>query len=506
MDFRADKFYEYLSQGWYSLSSPVWANFGLKRGLPISCFGSYIDDSIDSIMYTTAEVGVMSKYGGGTSAYFGGIRGRGSLISNNGKSNGSFPFAKMFDTTIDVVSQGSTRRGYFAGYIDVEHPDVEEWLEIMHEGNPIQLMYYGVAVGNQWLEEMKEGDKGKRRIWAKILQNRVNIGVPYIFFKDNANDQRPEVYKELGMTIFASNLCSEIMLPSSPQESFVCCLSSMNLKYYDEWKHTDAVEYLIYFLDAVMEEFIQKTEGVRFMERANRFAKRHRALGLGVLGYHDLLQSKMIPFDSFEAAMVNGEVFRTIRTHADAASEYLAEKLGEPQVMTGRGKRNSTLMALAPTKSSSFILEQVSQTIEPIKSNYHIKDTAKMKITYQNPALLRHLALIGKNTVEVWESIRNHDGSVQQLDCLSDHAKNVFKTASEISQLAIVQQAAQRQRWVDQGQSLNLFIHPDTPTKDINQLYLTAAKLGVKSLYYQMNVNAAQEFSRDLLTCSSCEA
>lgn len=501
----SDRFFDYMSRGWYSLSSPVWANFGIDRGLPISCFGSYIEDTTESILYTGAEVGMMSKYGGGTSGYFGAIRGRGEPIRDNGISNGSFPFARIFDNTIDIISQGSTRRGQFAGYIDIEHPDIEEWLEIQLEGNPIQLMYYGICVGNDWLEEMEEGDRKKRKIWAKVLQCRSEIGVPYIFFKDNVNENTVDVYRDKGLVIHASNLCSEIALPSNAKESFVCCLSSMNLLHWEEWKDTDAVKILTYFLDAVMEEFIQKTENVKFMERANLFAKRHRALGLGVLGWHSLLQSKMIPFDSMEAMMLNAQIFSNIQKKAYEGSEQLANVLGVPEIMKGYNRRNSTLLAIAPTKSSSFILGQVSQGIEPIKSNYYVKDLAKLKSTYKNPYLVELLRLKSKDTAEVWESILLRDGSVQHLDFLSEKEKNVFKTFSEISQLSVIQQAAQRQKFICQSQSLNLMIHPETKTKDINKLYLTAAQLGVKSLYYQHSVNAAQEFNRNLLDCSSCE-
>lgn len=502
----ADKFEDYMHKGYFSLSSPVWANFGLDRGLPISCFGSYVGDSCESIMKATAEVGMMSKYGGGTSGYFGDIRPRGSAITNNGTSNGSFPFLKLFDTTIDVISQGSTRRGYFAGYIDIEHEDIEEWLEILHEGNDIQLVYYGVCVGRDWLNEMIAGDVKKRKIWATVLENRTNVGVPYIMFKDNANENTVDVYRDNGLKIHASNLCSEIMLPSSEEWSFVCCLSSMNLLHWDEWKDTDAVEVMTYFLDAVMEEFIRKTEGVAFMERAHKFAKENRALGIGVLGWHDLLQKHMLPFDSYEAMSLNAEIFRTMKAKATDASKKLSKELGEPLVLKGYGRRNTTLLAVAPTKSSSFILGQVSQTIEPRLSNYYIDDKAKIKVTFKNHKLKEVLDSYGKDNEEVWDSILAHNGSVQHLDFLTDHERDVFKTFSEISQLAVVQQAAQRQRWICQSQSLNLMIHPLTPTKDINQLILTAQELGVKSLYYQHNVNAAQSFNRDLLTCSSCEA
>lgn len=501
----ADKFEGYMSKGFYSLASPVWSNFGIERGLPISCFGSYIDDSTESILNTVSEVGMMSKFGGGTSGYFGAIRPRGADITNNGVSNGSFPFARLFDTTIDVVSQGSTRRGQFAGYIDIEHGDIEEWLEIQLEGNPIQLMFYGIVVGDDWLNSMKDGDRKKRKIWAKVLQCRSEIGVPYILFRDTVNNNTARVYKNLGMKIHASNLCSEIALPSTPEESFVCCLSSMNILHYDDWKDTDAVETLTYFLDAVMQEFIKKTDNEPSMHRANRFAKNHRALGLGALGWHSYLQSKMVAFDSMEAMMLNAEIFRALQMRSKTASKEMATLYGEPEVCKGTGYRNTTTMAIAPTKSSSFILGQVSASIEPIQSNYYVLDLAKLKVTYRNPYLEDVLKLKGENTPKVWESILVKDGSVQHLEFLTEEEKEVFKTFGEISQLAIIQQAAQRQNFIDQSQSLNLVIHPDTPTKDINQLYMTAWELGVKSLYYQNSVNAAQELNRNLLTCSSCE-
>jgi ribonucleoside-diphosphate reductase alpha chain len=279
-----DKFYDYMARGWYSLATPVWTNFGLRRGLPISCYGSYIEDDSASILFTASEVGMMTKLGGGTSAYFGRLRPRGAPIRDNGYSNGSFSFAKLFDRMIEVFSQGSTRRGQCAAYIDIEHPDVEEWLWIQREGCGIQLLYWGVCVGNDWLQQMKDGDLDKRRLWAKVLQSRSEVGIPYIFFKDNANAGAPEVYKRLGKRIYASNLCTEIMLPASADESFVCCLSSLNLLHYDEWKNTDAVETMVFFLDAVMEDFIRRVEGIPFMQRAYNFAVRHRALGLGVLG------------------------------------------------------------------------------------------------------------------------------------------------------------------------------------------------------------------------------
>ena len=504
-DTFAERFHHYMARGYYSLSSPIWSNFGLSRGLPISCFGSYIGDSIYDIMRTTAEVGMMSKIGGGTSAYFGAIRPRGSDISNNGKSDGSFNFSKLFDTIIDVISQGTSRKGQFAGYIDIDHGDIDEWLDIHTEGNPIQLMYYGVCISNAWLESMKAGDPEKRRVWAKVLQRKAETGIPYLFFKDNANAGRPDVYKDRNMTVYASNLCTEIMLPASDEESFVCCLSSMNLLYFDEWKHTDAPELLTQFLDAVMSEFIEKSAEIPFLDRAHRFAKRHRALGLGVLGWHSYLQANRIAFDSFAAMQKNNEIFQLLQQKTLAASQTLAAKFGEPELLQGYGRRNTTLMSIAPTKSSSFILGSVSPSVEPFKSNYHVKDLAKIKTTYKNPFLVDLLKEKGIDNEKTWESILLNDGSVQHLAALNDEEKEIYKTFAEISQLAVIQQAAQRQKYIDQGQSINVMIHPDTPTRDINQLYLTAAELGLKSIYYQHSISAAQRFNRNLLNCSSCE-
>ena len=502
----ADKFYEYMSRGYYSLASPVWANFGLDRGLPISCFGSHMEDNMESILYTHAEVGEMTKLGGGTSGYFGDLRPRGAPITNNGKSNGSYSFTELFDTAINVVSQGETRRGQFAGYIDIEHDDLEEWLNIKTEGDPVQDIYYGVIIGDDWFQDMVDGDEEKRAKWAEIIETRINIGVPYIIFRDNMNDGKPQVYKDKDYEINASNLCTEIALPASKDESFVCCLSSMNALHYDEWKDTDAVETLTYFLDAVMEEFIQKAKGTQFMERAVQFAERHRAVGIGILGWHSYLQSNMIPFDSMEAMTRNGELARTIKEKSYAASEELAEKFGEPEMLEGYGRRNTTTMAVAPTKSSSVILGQVSPSVEPLKANYFVRDGAKLKSTQKNRFLEAILQERGEDTRETWDSIASKDGSVQHLDCLTDEEKEVFKTFSEIPQMSIINQAAQRQKYIDQAQSINISLDPsEVSVKDINQLYIAAWEKGMKSLYYQKSVNAAQKFSRNILECKACE-
>lgn len=499
IDGFSDKFVGYMSKGWISLASPVWSNFGTTRGLPISCFGSYIPDTMDGILESHAEAGMMSKYGGGTSGYFGDLRERGATIKGNGKSSGPVHFMQLFEKLLDVVSQGSVRRGSFAAYLPVEHPDIMEFLEIGTEGNPIQTMNYAVTVTNDWMQSMVDGDEDKRRVWAKVLQRRSEIGYPYIMFIDNANDNRPKVYKDKGLDIKASNLCSEIMLPSNEDWSFVCCLSSLNLRHYDEWKDTDLVETMTYFLDAVMEEFIQKTENLPFMSKAHKFAKQNRALGLGVLGWHSYLQSKGLPFNSEEAVELNKTIFEDIDYLSHKASEELAKMFGEPEVLKGYGRRNTTTMAIAPTTSSAFILGQVSQGIEPVWSNCYVKDVAKMKVTIKNPFLEQVLEKLGKNDRETWASIRDNDGSVQHLNFLSDEDKEVFRTFAEIDQSAIIKQAADRQVYIDQGQSLNLMVPPSMPVKDINSLYIQAWKEGVKALYYQHSMNAAQELTRSKL-------
>lgn len=502
----AERFLDGMARGWFSLASPIWANFGLERGLPISCFGSYVPDHMDGILNTAAEVGIMSKYGGGTSGYFGDVRPRGAPIRDNGASEGAVNFMRLFDTLIDVTKQGATRRGSFAAYLPIDHPDVREFLEIRHEGNPIQNLYFGVVVPDAWLTAMTEGDSDKRALWARVLQSRSEVGMPYLLFQGNADAGRPEVYRDQGRSIRSSNLCSEIMLPVAADESFVCDLSSLNLLHYEEWKGTDAVETLTFFLDAVTTEFVDRAAGIPHLRRARTFAQRHRALGIGVLGWHSYLQAERIPFGSVMASAVNRQVFATIREAAYAASAELARRYGEPEVLEGYGRRNATLLAVAPTTSSSFILGQVSPSIEPLRSNYHVRELAKSSTTFRNPVLREVLAERDLDTPAVWRSILEHDGSVQHLDRLGRDERELFRTFGEISQLDVVVQAAQRQPHIDQGQSLNLIVHPDTPPKDLNALVLEAWRRGVKSLYYQHSVNAAQAFSRDLLTCSACEA
>lgn len=829
----ADKFEDYMSKGYYSLSSPVWANYGNDRGLPVSCFGSYVDDNMESILETHAEVGMLTKYGGGTSGYFGALRPRGADINGKGQSSGSVHFMEMFDTLTNIVSQGcysedteiltekgwflfkdlpknlrvaqvedndvvtfvqptdymefevkenllhfkdsrnidllvtknhnmvfkyegktkkgrvvkpeyrvkeaqyvpthrdvkfvnssygghtdtplsgyerfliafqadgtqfcgnsktttrfrfskqrkidrlknilleagipytqskyesdnttnfylneykvfpktfdewvdltkvsptwaslfleelaewdgswehstsfsystvnkknvdivqalavlcgaksyytldlrenepnkqpiynmyisldhqyfgvekltpkevpyegkvycvevpshrlivrrkgrtlvcgnSVRRGYFTAYLPIEHPDFDEFIGIGGDGHPIQGITHAVTVTDEFLNKVVKGDREAGTRWAKVIESRSEVGYPYIFFTDTVNRDKPKCFKD--NPIYASNLCSEIALPSSPEETFVCVLSSMNLLHYDEWKNTDAVETLTIFLDTVCEEFITKIDAYKetnpsiynMLRRAVNFAKRWRALGLGVLGWHSYLQSKMIAFESTEAAKLNVEIFKLIQQKANEASVWMASEFGVSDELAETVKRrNATLMAIAPTKSSSFILGGVSQGIEPEFSNYYVKDLAKIKTSRKNPYLEKLLEERGLNTPEVWDSIKRTDGSVQHLEGLTDEEKQVFKTFVEINPETVIDQAAVRQSFIDQSQSLNIMVDPSLPTKEINALYLRAWQYGVKTLYYQYNLSSAQAFMRNKYMsdkgCSACE-
>ncbi|MET3732404.1 ribonucleoside-diphosphate reductase subunit alpha [Moheibacter stercoris] len=501
-----EPFKEMIERGWMSLSSPIWANMGTQRGLPISCFNVFIPDSIEGITHKLGEVIMQTKIGGGTSGYFGTLRERGSAVTDNGKSSGAVSFMKLFDTAMDTISQGGVRRGAFAAYLDIDHADIEEFLKIKSIGNPIQNLFTGVCVPDYWMQEMIDGDTEKRQIWAKVLESRQQKGLPYIFFSDNVNRNKPQVYKDLNMRIHGSNLCSEIMLPSSEEESFICCLSSMNLELYDEWKDTEAVKLAIFFLDAVLQEFIEKTEGNHYLVSANRFAKRHRALGLGVLGWHSYLQKNMIPFEGLEAKMLTNEIFKNIKDRADKATADLARIYGEPELLKDYGIRNTTTLAIAPTTSSSAILGQTSPGIEPFASNYYKAGLSKGNFMRKNKYLAKLLQEKGLDNEETWRSIMLNGGSVQQVEGLTDHEKAVFKTFREISQLEIIQQASIRQKYVDQAQSLNLNIPSELPIKEVNKLMIEAWQLGVKTLYYQRSQSVSKELVTNLVACSSCES
>lgn len=507
-----DKFAEMIERGWCSLSSPIWANFGeTDRGYPISCFSSFVADDLDKIYSTLHEVAMMTKLGGGTSGYFGKLRAKGTPIKGGGKSSGMMSFLRLYDATTEEVSQSGVRRGAFAAYLDIEHPEIEEFLRLKDKGHPMQTINTAVNISDEWMKAMEEGDKEKRDIWAKVLKSRREKGIPYLFFKDTANRNKPQIYKDTNSTIYSSNLCNEIYLPTSESESFVCCLMSMNLALYDEWKDTDAVELAVMFLDAVMSDFIKKTKDVPYMKRAHDFAVRHRALGLGVLGWHTLLQQRMIPFESFEAQQLNTSIFSNIKKKAYAKSVELGETYGYAPIFDGvetldTKRRNTTLLALAPTTSSSSILGQVSPSIEPYASNYFVVGLAKGSFTRRSPELEKLLESKGQNTDEVWRSIIQNQGSVQHLSFLDEREKDVFKTFQEISPMMVIQQAAARQPFIDQGQSINLKIPSAMSIKDINKIHMEAWKLGLKGLYYQRGTSVAKEAVLQMMDCKACGA
>ena len=502
----SDKFYEYMAKGWISLSTPVWCNYGLERGLPVSCFGAEFQDDTADILRGAGEIGMLSKHGGGTAGFFGNIRPRGKDIRGGGKTNGSVAFMEIFDTLMNIISQGSSRRGSFASYLPIDHGDIEEFLTIRNDESAIQNLSLGVTIPEGWMQSMIDGDSQKRKLWGKVLKKRAESGFPYLFFEDNVNNQKPQVYKDRDLKIKTSQLCSEILEITSDEYTFTCCLSSINLLHYDDWKDTDLVEVMTIFLDCVLEEFIMKAKKYMFLEKAVKFAQECRSIGLGVLGLHSYLQKNMIPFEGLETKMLLNKMFSNINEKSLQTSKMLAIKLGEPKMLKGYGERFTTRLAIAPTTSSSFILGQVSPSIEPLNSNYFVKDVAKGKFAYRNPYLKELLKTKGEDTPETWKSILSKGGSVQHLECLSKEEKAVFKTFGEISQMEIIQNASIIQKYIDQGISLNTMIHPDTSVKDVNALIIEAWKLGIKTLYYQRSSNVAQELGRNLLECSSCEA
>lgn len=522
-------FFDAMWKNWLCLATPVAANMGTDRGLPISCFGSYASDSVYGIFNSVTETAMLSKLGGGTSKYWGDVRGRGAKIGNGGVSEGIIGWLKVEESALSATSQGGVRRGAGAQYLPVEHPDIEEFIDIRRQTGDLSRrclsvsFHHGVCISDDFMHRVTDGDEKARNIWKKILKTRLETGEPYILFRDNVNKQAPKIYKDLELDIKASNLCSEIFLHSDKDHTFVCCLSSLNLARYDEWKNYKFSNGMtlpqlgIYFLDGVMEEFIVKSKNIEGLERAYRFAVKSRALGLGALGWHTLLQSKMIPFDSFESMMLNAEVFKLIDSETKKGSMELAVKLGEPEWCKGYGLRNTHRIAVAPTVSNSLISGGVSQGIEPITANIYSQKSAKGTFIRKNPALEKLLINKNKNTFEVWELINKSKGSVRDLNFLSAKEKEVFLTAREINQYAIIKQAAQRQAFIDQGQSLNLFFSVpstiDDETKNmiakyIHKVHFMAWEMGIKGLYYLRSESplVGDKVYREESDCAACEA
>jgi ribonucleoside-diphosphate reductase alpha chain len=510
----ANKFFKYMWKGWLNLASPVLSNTGTDKGLPISCFGIDTPDSIRGIGLTNAELMRLTSLGGGVGIGLGRVRGRGKKIANGdtGNSEGIVPWAKIYDSTIIATNQGSVRRGAASVNLDINHEDIKEFLRIRRpQGDPNRQclnLHQCVSIDDKFMQRLEHRDPEAMELWVEILKSRVETGEPYLMFKDNVNNQNPPAYVKNNLDVTMTNICSEIALHTDEEHSFVCCLSSLNLTKYEEWKDTDLVETAIYFLDGVLEEFLVKTNGKDSLIRAHRSAKKGRALGLGVLGWHSFLQSKGLPFNSIASTSWTNRIFSQIKNQAEDASRKLAEEYGEPIWCKGTGMRNTHLIAIAPTVSNSTISGGVSAGIEPIPANVYTFNSSKGTFIRKNPVLEKYLEDKGHNTEEVWQQILKDRGSIANLpeDIMPFDDKEVFLTFAEINQLALVEQASVRQKYVDQAQSLNLAFDPGDSPKFINLVHQTAWKLGLKTLYYLrtdsvINGDIGSRTSEDCLSC-----
>jgi ribonucleoside-diphosphate reductase alpha chain len=532
----ATKFFDYIWKGWLCLATPVLSNTGTDRGLPISCFGIDVGDSIYEIGSKNLELMLLAKHGGGVGIGINQIRPAGAKITGNGTSDGVVPFCKIYDSTILATNQGSVRRGAASVNMNIEHKDFEDWLEIREPKGDVNRqslnMHQCAVVGDKFMRKLQDGESEARRKWGKLLQKRKATGEPYIMYKGNVNKQNPEAYKKNGLKVFMTNICSEIVLHTDESHSFVCCLSSLNLAKYDEWKDTDLVYTSTMFLDGVLEEFIQKAKGMTGFENSVRSAVKGRALGLGVLGWHTYLQQKGIPFEGLQAQFETRKIFSQMKIESERASRDMAAELGEPLWCRDTGFRNTHLRAVAPTVSNSKLSGNVSSGIEPWAANVFTEQTAKGTFIRKNPELEKVLKKIGKNNKETWDKILEDGGSVQDLAFLDewcffegklvqcnevseeDHqhrcnsVKDVFRTFKEINQLDLVKQAGVRQQYIDQAVSLNLAFPSSADPKWINQVTMEAWKQGVKTLYYMRTESvlrgdiAARATDPD---CVSCE-
>ena len=514
----AETFFDYIWNGWLCLASPVLSNTGTDRGLPISCFGIDVADSIQDIGQKNLEMMLLAKHGGGVGIGVNQIRPAGAKITGNGTSDGVVPFCKIYDSTILATNQGSVRRGAASVNINIEHDDFEEWLEIREPKGDVNRqslnLHQCAIVGDKFMRKLEQGDASARNRWSKLLRKRKATGEPYIMFKGNVNKSNPKAYKDNGLKVHMTNICSEITLHTDENHSFVCCLSSLNLAKYEEWKGTNLIYDAIWFLDGVMEEFIQRAKGLRGFENAIRSAQKGRALGLGVLGWHTYLQEKGIPFEGLLSQFETRKIFSQIKIESERASMALAETYGEPLWCAGSGMRNTHLRAVAPTVSNSKLGGNVSPGIEPWAANVFTEQSAKGTFIRKNPTLLKLLRKHKLNTNEIWNKILADGGSVQDIDELGDitmghdiPAKEVFKTFKEINQLELVNQAGIRQQYIDQSVSLNLAFPSEATPKWLNKVHFDAWKNGVKTLYYTRTESvlrgdiAQQAMNEDCLAC-----
>lgn len=497
----AERFFNIIWKGWLSPSTPVLANLGTDRGMPVSCSGLYVDDSINGFYSSRHESAMLTKYGFGTSAYLGDVRKRGADIATGGKTSGTLPVFKGFVQDSRDVSQGNTRRGSWAGYLGVDHGDFHEVADYLFN-NPDDFNI-GWIIPSSFLEKLNSGDKESISRYQKIMKIRKITGKGYMLFIDKVNEQNPQTYKDLNLTVKASNLCSEITLFSDEDHTFTCVLSSMNLRYYDDWVNTDAVELAIVFLDCVAEAFLRQARGVPGFERAVRFTEKSRALGLGTMGFHTYLQDRMISIESLEAHRINTKIYSSLQRQAEEATEWMASVAGEPEWCKGHNRRNTHLLAIAPNMSTALICGGVSQGIEPVVANVYNQNTAAGEIQRINPSLLKLMKERGVYNKQTVNEIIDARGSILGVSWLSDDEKLVFRTAFEVDQMALLRLASSRQRFVDQGQSLNLFFAAEEDPKYISQIHRAAAEdPNIKALYY-MRSQAGIQAAKD--ECIACE-
>jgi ribonucleoside-diphosphate reductase alpha chain len=508
----ANKFFKYIWNGWIGLASPVISNMGTDRGLPISCFGIDTPDSIRGIGLTNAELMKLTASGGGVGISVSRIRARGTDISGNGKSEGVVPWCKIYDSAIIATNQGNVRRGAASVNLDIEHPDIEEFLQIRRpKGDPNRQclnLHQCVVVGDSFMRKLEARDNEAMNVWATVLKSRMETGEPYIMYKDNVNKNNPIAYRMHNLDVSMTNICSEITLFTDEEHSFICCLSSLNLAKWEEFKDTDCIQTAIWFLDGVMEEFIQKSNGKESLKRTHKHAKKGRALGLGVMGWHTFLQQKGLPFNSVASTVHTRNIFNKIRMESETASMNLAAEYGEPLWCRGTGMRNTHLLAVAPTVSNSVICGGISAGIEPLPANVYTFNGAKGTFIRKNKSLEALLESKGENKEKWWKQMLQEGGSVMGLPdtILSSEEKEVFLTFSETNQLELVKQAAERQKYIDQTQSLNLSFDPNDSPKWINQVHMEGWKLGIKTFYYLRTDSVIKgDLGSRMADCISCD-
>jgi len=507
-----NKFYKIIWNGWLGLASPVISNMGTDRGLPISCYGIDTPDSIRGIGLTNAELMRLTSKGGGVGIGVSRIRPRGTEIAGNGKSEGVVPWCKIYDSSIIATNQGNVRRGAASVNLDIEHPDIDEFLQIRRpKGDPNRQclnLHQCVVVGDNFMRKLEARDSEAMSRWATVLKARMETGEPYIMYKDNVNKDNPIAYRLNNLDVSMTNICSEITLFTDEEHSFICCLSSLNLAKYEDWKDTDTVELATWFLDGVMQEFIDKSNGKDSLRRTHNHAKKGRALGLGVMGWHTFLQQKGLPFNSIASTAWTHTIFRDISSKAEKASMDLAQEYGEPMWCRGTGMRNTHLLAVAPTVSNSVICGGISAGIEPLPANIYTFNGAKGTFIRKNKVLENILKGKGENKQKWWDQMLQDGGSVQNLpdEILTPDEKELFLTFPETNQLELVRQAAIRQRYIDQTQSLNLSFDPNDSPKWINQVHMEGWKLGIKTFYYLRTDSVIKgDLGSRMAECVSCD-